>query len=68
MNKNNKPVILLFNLEVLESAYFPGVSRPSVIGGLNLKEIKDIFTILGKRLKLVGISEFNPTVEGLLSS
>ena len=47
----------------------PGVSAPSVVGGLTSEEAIEIVTIAGSssKVRLVDFSEFNPAVESVLS-
>jgi formiminoglutamase len=48
----------------------PGVSAPSVIGGITSEEAVEIIrrTGISKKVKLVDFSEFNPAVESMISS
>lgn len=48
----------------------PGVSAPSVIGGLTNEEAIEIIEVTGacKKVRMVDFSEFNPAVESFLSS
>ena len=54
-----------FDLDSINSAFCPGVSSPSVIGGLTDLEAEEIMWLAGrnKKVRLVDISEFNPAVE-----
>jgi arginase family enzyme len=48
----------------------PGVSAPSVVGGLTSAEAMEIAKMAGKeaKVRIVDCSEFNPAVESWLSS
>jgi len=47
--------------------YCPGVSAPSVVGGLTDEEALELCYLAGmcKKVKLIDMSEFNPAVEGI---
>lgn len=53
------------NLEVFNACYVPGVSNPSVIGGLAAEEGIEIMELLGssKKIKSIMFYNFNPTIE-----
>jgi len=59
-----------FDVDVINSKWMPGVSAPSVIGGLTSEEAKEIVLISGKeaKVRLVDFSEFNPAIESTVSS
>jgi formiminoglutamase len=50
--------------------YFPGVSAPSVVGGLSEIEALELSYLAGKckKVMLVDTSEFNPAVESTRSA
>ena len=56
-------------MDAINSMWMPGVSAPSVIGGLTSDEALEIITIAGQcpKVKMVDFSEFNPAVESILS-
>ncbi len=58
-------IVISFDLDAINSAYCPGVSSPSVIGGLTDMEAEEIIWLAGrnKKVRLVDMSEFNPAVE-----
>lgn len=58
-------IMISFDLDSIDSRFCPGVSVPSVIGGLSDLEAEEIFTIIGRNQKvlLVDVAEFNPAVE-----
>lgn len=51
-------------MDSINSKYMPGVSAPSVIGGLTSEEALEIAEVAGSspKIKLVDFSEFNPAV------
>lgn len=57
-------------MDVINSKWMPGVSAPSVIGGITCEEALEIIkrTGISKKVKLVDFSEFNPAVESIISS
>jgi formiminoglutamase len=59
-----------FDVDSISSKYMPGVSAPSVVGGLTSEEALEIVEIAGlcSKVRLVDFSEFNPAVESVLSS
>ncbi|EGR28902.1 hypothetical protein IMG5_166960 [Ichthyophthirius multifiliis] len=56
---------LSLSLEAINSACCPGVSRPSVIGGLTSEEIIEIMFQAGidERIKSIDITDYNPNIE-----
>lgn len=58
-------IMLSFDLDSINSAYCPGVSIPSVIGGLSEVESLEIMGIVGRnqKVRLVELLEYNPAVE-----
>ena len=63
-------IFVSFDTDSINSKYMPGVSAPSVVGGLTSAEAIEIMRISGAedKVRLVDFSEFNPAVESLLSS
>lgn len=63
-------IFVSFDVDSISSKYMPGVSAPSVVGGLTSEEALEIVQIAGlsKKVRLVDFSEFNPAVESVLSS
>ena len=57
-------LFLSFDVDSISSFFMPGVSAPSVLGGLTNLEALEIMEIAGKNKKvcLVDFSEFNPAV------
>lgn len=57
--------MISFDLDSIDSAFCPGVSSPSVIGGLTDLEAEEIMSVCGrsKKVRLLDLSEFNPAVE-----
>lgn len=53
-----------FDVDSISSKYMPGVSAPSVVGGLTSEEALEIVEIAGlcSKVRLVDFSEFNPAV------
>lgn len=60
-------IMISFDLDSIDSRFCPGVSLPSVMGGLSDLETEEIFTIIGRHQKvlLVDVAEFNPAVEDI---
>ena len=58
-------VFFSFDIDSINSAYCPGVSAPSVVGGLTDEEALELCYLAGrfKCVKLMDCSEFNPAVE-----
>ncbi len=70
-------IFVSFDVDSINCKWMPGVSAPSVIGGISNEEALEIMEITGKfrfdvgkshKVKLVDFSEFNPAVESLISS
>lgn len=63
-------VFVSFDVDVISSKWMPGVSAPSVIGGLTSEEALEIVEAAGRnpKVRLVDFSEFNPAAESVLSS
>ena len=63
-------IFVSFDNDSINSKFMPGVSAPSVVGGLTSAEAIEIMKIAGldKKVNLVDFSEFNPAVESQLSS
>ena len=63
-------IFFSFDIDSINSSYCPGVSAPSVIGGLTDEEALELAYIAGKtnKVKLMDISEFNPAVESKRTS
>lgn len=63
-------IFISFDTDVINSKWMPGVSAPSVIGGITNEEALEIIKIVGRseKVRLVDFSEFNPAVESILSS
>lgn len=61
----NSRVFMSFDIDSVNSAFCPGVSAPSVVGGLTAEEAMEIGLVSGRSKKVVmlDISEFNPAVE-----
>ena len=57
-------IFVSFDLDAISCKHMPGVSAPSVIGGLTAEEAFEIVSIAGlcSAVKLVDFSEFNPAV------
>jgi formiminoglutamase len=64
--------IIMFSIDIaaINSNQCPGVSYPSVVGGLTAHETNEIALLAGisKKTKILDISEFNPTVESKKTS
>lgn len=58
-------IFISFDVDSISSAYCPGVSCPSVDGGLTAEEAIEIAFLSGKckNVSLMDISEYNPAVE-----
>lgn len=58
-------IFISFEIDAISSRDCPGVSCPSVDGGLTSEEALEIMLICGKdhRIQLVDLSEYNPPVE-----
>ena len=58
-------IFFSFDVDSISSAYCPGVSSPSVVGGLTDEEAAELVYLAGKcsKVRLVDMSEFNPAVE-----
>lgn len=58
-------VFFSFDIDSINSTSCPGVSAPSVIGGLTYEEAIELAYLAGKcgKVKLMDVSEFNPSVE-----
>lgn len=63
-------IFVSFDTDVINSKWMPGVSAPSVIGGITNEEALEIVKIAGlsEKVRLVDFSEFNPAVESIFSS
>lgn len=61
----NERIFISFDVDSINSAFCPGVSSPSVVGGLTAEEAIEIGFVSGSSNKvcLMDISEFAPTVE-----
>jgi len=62
-------IVASFCLDAIDSSFFPGVSNPSVIGGLKDEECLEICKILGEtpKVKMLDFSEYNPSIECKIS-
>ncbi|CAD8145260.1 unnamed protein product [Paramecium octaurelia] len=58
-------IFLSFDVDSINSAWCPGVSAPSIVGGLTNVEALSIMERAkkSKKIKLIDLSEFNPAVE-----
>ena len=58
-------IFFSFDIDSINSGYCPGVSAPSVVGGLTYDEAIELSYLAGnfKKVKLMDVSEFNPAVE-----
>jgi formiminoglutamase len=58
-------VFFSFDIDSINSAYCPGVSAPSVVGGLTDEEALELCYLAGRYtcVRLMDCSEFNPAVE-----
>jgi len=58
-------IFFSFDIDAINSQYCPGVSAPSVVGGLTYEEAIELAYLAGrtKQVKLMDASEFNPAVE-----
>lgn len=67
LSDTTEHVIVSFDLDSINSCFCPGVSLPSVIGGLNDIEAIDIFYLSGRCKKVISINliGYNPAVENL---
>lgn len=63
--KENEKVFVSFDVNSISCAYCPGVSSPSVDGGLTAEEALEIAFLAGKCEKVIifDLSEYNPAVE-----
>lgn len=54
-----------FDVDSINSVWCPGVSAPSIVGGLTYDEALGMMRRGGesRKVKLVDLSEFNPAVE-----
>jgi len=54
-----------FDVDSINSVWCPGVSAPSIVGGLTYVEALGMMRRGGesRKVKLVDLSEFNPAVE-----
>jgi formiminoglutamase len=61
----NEKVFVSFDVDSISSSFCPGVSCPSVDGGLTSEEALEIAYISGStsNVSLVDMSEYNPAVE-----
>jgi formiminoglutamase len=61
----NEKVCFSFTLDAINSAFCPGVSCPSVIGGLTAEEAVEVSMVAGAsaHVLLMDISEFSPAIE-----
>lgn len=64
-NEDISHVFVSFDVDSINSAWCPGVSAPSVVGGLSNVEALSIMQKAGtcRKVKLVDLSEYNPAVE-----
>jgi arginase family enzyme len=64
-NPSIEHVFLSFDVDSINSAWCPGVSAPSIVGGLTNIEALSIMerAKISSKVKLVDFSEFNPAVE-----
>jgi arginase family enzyme len=66
MDPNIDFVLISFDLDCINPAFFPGISLPAVIGGFTDDECKEMVQILAsecQKIKVLDFSEYNPTVE-----
>ena len=58
------------DVDVIDSQFCPGVSAPSVIGGITEEEALELCFIAGKcnKVGMMDMSEFNPAVEASRTS
>jgi len=58
-------IFFSFDIDAINSSYCPGVSAPSVVGGLTYDEAIELAYLAGRfeKVKLMDVSEFNPAVE-----
>ena len=58
-------ILISFDLDSINSMFCPGVSSPSVIGGLTDNEASEILWLAGKnkKVRMMDMVEFNPAVE-----
>ena len=63
--QENERVYVCFNLDSINSAFCPGVSCPSVVGGFTAEEAVEIGLLAGAcpKVQMMDINEFNPGVE-----
>ena len=61
----NERLYLCFNLDSINSAFCPGVSCPSVVGGFTAEEAIEIGLLAGccDKVQMMDINEFNPGIE-----
>lgn len=64
-DQNIDYIFLSFDVDSINSAWCPGVSAPSIVGGLTNIEALSIMERAkkSKKIKLIDLSEFNPAVE-----
>ena len=57
-------------MDCIDSQFCPGVSAPSVVGGLSELEALELCYIAGMndKVRIIDFSEFNPAVEFLRTS
>lgn len=67
--KDNEKLFVSFDVDSISCAYCPGVSCPSVDGGLTSEEALEIAFLAGKCEKVIifDLSEYNPAVEDFKS-
>ncbi len=65
LSKEVDYIFFSFDIDSINSQYCPGVSAPSVIGGLTYDEAIELSYLAGKtnKVKLIDVSEFVPAVE-----
>jgi len=65
LDKEVDYVFFSFDIDSINSAFCPGVSAPSVVGGLTYEEAIELAYLAGRcrKVKLMDMSEFNPAVE-----
>ena len=67
--KEVEQVFISFDVDSISVEFMPGVSAPSIVGGLTANEAFEVMAVAGKnpKVKLVDFSEFNPAVENIRS-
>jgi arginase family enzyme len=65
LEKECDVILVTIDMSAINSNVSPGVSYPSVVGGLTVEEVKEISFLVGanKKVRIIGVSEFNPAVE-----